>query len=181
MRELSHFIRGRGMRIGAIVAMVGLALLSACGRAPTDPVNRRDPSAFISSASLFDPARFAGDWRVVGSHTAGCVGAKQHWERTATGWDLSGVDCTGPAPAALSARADLVGPGGRIMPSGGYGDEALWVLWMDQDYRVAALGAPSGHHAVILAREGAAQRADLIAAAREVLAFNGYAPSGLAQ
>jgi len=47
------------------------------------------------------------------------------------------------------------------------------VLWVDQDYRVAVLGTPSGRWAMIVARPGAA-RADLVAAARDVLAFNGY-------
>jgi apolipoprotein D and lipocalin family protein len=163
------------------IMMIGAASLVGCAKTPPDaPQNRRDTAAQISSASLFEADRFAGEWRVEASHTAGCRGADQTWARRDYGWDISGIDCTGPAPAALSARADLVGPGGRIMPSGGYGDEPLWVLWMDQDYRVAALGAPSGHHAVILARPGAA-RADLISAAREVLAFNGYAPEGLAK
>lgn len=150
-----------------------VAVLAACAPAPDAPP-RRDADTRISSAVLFDPARFAGRWRVATSHTPGCTGAVQDWAAVAGGgYALSGIDCTGPAPAALGGRAIVTGPGGRITPEAGFGRDPVWVLWVDEGYRIAALGTPSGAWAMILVREGAA-RADLIAAAREVLAFNGY-------
>jgi apolipoprotein D and lipocalin family protein len=168
------------MRGVILAALMGLALFGCTKSTPFEPVNRRDPKALISSASLFEPNKFAGSWRVAGSYTPGCLGAEQVWKQASGGWDISGIDCSGPAPAALSGHADLIGPGGRILPKGGYGDEPLWVLWIDQDYRVAVLGAPSGHHAVILTRPGMA-RGDLVRAAKEVLDFNGFSPNGLAR
>ena len=160
--------------------VLGLVVFGCAKPKPVEPVNRRDPAALISSASLFEARKFAGTWRVAGSYTPGCIGAEQVWTQAAGGWDISGVDCTGATPAALSGHADLVGPGGRILPQGGYGDEPLWVLWVDQDYRVAVLGAPSGHHAVNLTRPGMA-RGDLLRAAKEVMDFNGFSPDGLAK
>lgn len=165
-----------------LIALVatGFAVFACAKSGPSGPVNRRDPAAFISSASLFEADKFAGTWRVAGSYTTGCTGAEQVWAQTSDGWDISGIDCSGATPAALSGHAKLTGPGGRISPVGGYGDEPVWVLWVDQDYRVAVLGAPSGHYAMILTRPGMA-RGDLLNAAREVLDFNGFSPKGLAQ
>ena len=73
----------------------------------------------------------------------------------------------------MQGRAALTGPGGRFAPDKGYRGTPVWVLWVDQDYRVAALGTPSGDWAVVLARPGMG-RGDLLGAAREVLDFNGY-------
>ena len=60
-----------------------------------------------------------------------------------------------------------------MAPDKAYGREPIWVLWVDQDYRVAALGTPSGTWAAVLVRPGKG-RGDLLTAAREVLDFNGY-------
>ena len=157
------------------MALAVLAVLAGCGaKAPPPGPSLRDPGVMISSAALFDPARFGGEWRVALSSTPGCGGAAQEWAWDGRGaYALSGVDCTGPAPARLKGGADLRGPGGRFLPDHGYAKAPIWVMWVDQDYRVAALGTPSGEWAVVLVRPGLA-RADLIGAAREVLDFNGY-------
>ena len=157
------------------VMVAGLLLLAACGaKAPAPTGSIRDPKVMITSAALFDPARFGGDWQVAMSATPRCGGAQQSWRWDGRGaYALSGVDCTGAVPAVLQGRAVLTGPGGRMAPDKGYGREPIWVLWVDQDYRVAALGTPSGAWAVVLVRPGKG-RGDLLAAAREVLDFNGY-------
>ncbi len=157
------------------MALTMLAVLAGCGaKAPPPGPALRDPGGVISSAALFDPARFGGEWQVALSSTPGCGGAAQSWHWDGRGaYQLSGIDCTGLAPARLEGRAPLVGPGGRMQPDRGYAQAPIWVLWVDQDYRVAALGTPSGAWAVVLVRPGMA-RADLMAAAREVLDFNGY-------
>lgn len=121
----------------------------------------------------FDAARFAGAWQVVESYTPGCAGTGMAWAAAGGGFALTGTDCTGAAPAPLDAAARMVGPGARIEAGRAFGGDPVWVLWVDQDYRVAALGTPSGRWAMIVARPGAAG-ADLLAAARDVLAFNGY-------
>lgn len=155
------------------IALLGLA---ACA-APAPPPGLRQPDTMISSAALFDPARFAGRWQVAASGVPGCAGAVQDWALQGAGYALSGVDCgAGTAPAALGGRLTLTGPGGRLTPDTGFGRAPVWVLWVDQDYRIAVLGTPSGSFGMILARDLPA-RPDLLAAAREVLAFNGYDPA----
>jgi len=152
---------------------------AACTKTP-DPKVPRNPEVRISSASLFDAGRFAGRWHVLQSYTPGCAGAEQNWQEAAPGrYALAGIDCTGAAPAALAGRAVVTGPGGRITPDIGFGRDVVFVLWVDQDYRMAALGTPSGRWGMILSRDPAG-RADLTRAAREVLAFNGYDLSRLA-
>lgn len=157
------------------VILVLLLALGACAPpAPPQPGSIRNPAAMISSAALFDPQRFGGSWRVVQTAAPGCGGARQDWLWDGRGaYALSGVDCAGLVPARLKGRAVLSGPGGRLTPSGGYGEEPVFVLWVDQDYRVAALGTPSGRWAVVLSRQ-MPPRDDLLKAAREVLDFNGY-------
>lgn len=49
----------------------------------------------------------------------------------------------------------------------------LWVIWIDDGYRTAAIGSPDSDIAFILDRKPKGG-ADRIVAAREVLAFNGY-------
>lgn len=154
----------------------GLALvLAGCVAAPEEPAPQsiRNPKAMISSAALFDGESFGGDWRVAASAVPGCAGASQSWRWMGQGYALSGIDCAGRVPSVLKGRATLTGPGARLDAKGGFGDEPIWVLWVDQDYRVAVLGTPSGRWGMVLSRQMPA-RDDLMRAAREVLDFNGY-------
>ena len=48
-----------------------------------------------------------------------------------------------------------------------------WVLWVDDDYRTAVVGVPSGRAGWILSRTPDLPE-DRLEAARDVLAFNGY-------
>ena len=175
-----------GVTRAAALALAGAVLLglAGCAKKPEAPEMRRDPAVRISSAVIFEPARFAGDWRVVASHTPGCLGATQHWQevvlRGTPAYQLSGTECTGARPGRLSGTAVVTGPGARFTPDTGFGRDPIYVMWVDQDYRIAALGTPSGSWALILARDSVAGRPDLTAAAREVLAFNGYDLSKLA-
>ena len=52
-------------------------------------------------------------------------------------------------------------------------DTELWVIWIDEGYRTAAVGSPDSDMVFILDRK-AKGGADRIAAAQEVLDFNGY-------
>ncbi|OCX64695.1 hypothetical protein BFP70_11040 [Thioclava sp. SK-1] len=134
----------------------------------------------ISSIVLFSPERFSGDWQVLESATQGCHGAPQHWRWDGTSrFTLSGVDCTGIKPTHLGGVAALTGPGARMMPDTGFGREPIWVLWVDQDYRIAVLGTPSGQFGQIIGRKGIEDRPDLRKAAREILEFNGYFPAAI--
>lgn len=51
----------------------------------------------------------------------------------------------------------------------------IWVLWVDEGYRTMALGTPSGRFGMILERGAGPTPSDRNAAAREILAWNGYA------
>lgn len=129
----------------------------------------------MSSVVLFDPARFAGSWRVAESAVPGCAGARQDWRWDGHGrWDVAGTDCTGGAPGRMSGKIALTGPSARFTPeNGAYGGARIWLLWADQDYRIAVLGTPSGSFATVLVRDYPA-RGDLLTAANRVLDFNGY-------
>ncbi|MEI4486993.1 lipocalin family protein [Frigidibacter sp. MR17.14] len=155
--------------------------LAACApKPPPVPPVVRDTRAFIASQALFDPARFAGDWYVVADvpppGRARCAITREHWQGGPGGFAVSGVACGPRGPAKLAGVAHVTGPG-RITPGGegrpDWGTEPIWVLWMDADARVAALGTPSGRFGAIVSRQPTA-RGDLVAAAREAMAFNGY-------
>ena len=81
-------------------------------------------------------------------------------------------------PSASSARASgsRSPTTGRIRPAAadpaGIGAE-WWVLWVDADYRTLVVGTPSGSFGMILNRTSDLPP-DRLAAAREVLAWNGY-------
>ncbi|GGH55787.1 lipocalin [Frigidibacter albus] len=166
-----------------VILRAALALLLAGCAAPGPGPGSRDPGAMIASAALFDPARFAGPWHVVADFPApgasGCGITREDWRLTAPGrFAVSGAACGPRGRTGFAGTAAVVGPG-RIDLSAGntrpdLGGEPLWVLWIDADYRVAALGTPSGRFGMMLSREPAA-RGDLYTAAREVLDFNGYA------
>ena len=154
-----------------IWAIFGMTVLGGCASEPAAP-SLRDPKAPISSASLFDGARFGGTWQVVASGVPGCSGAQNWAWNGRDAYQVSGIDCAGRTKP-LADRVVLTGPGGRMAARTGFGGEPIFVMWVDQDYRIAALGTPSGRWGMILSRQSPA-RPDLLKAAREVLDFNGY-------
>jgi len=56
---------------------------------------------------------------------------------------------------------------------GALAGQVLWVLWMDADGRTAAIGQPGGRLGWIMDR-AARGGADRIAAAREIMGWQGY-------
>ena len=87
--------------------------------------------------------------------------------------DLSG-DCV--TEDTVSAAAPLGQNRWRLT---GKESRDLWVIWVDDDFRTAAIGTPDGSYAWILDRksEGGTDR---LQAAREILEFNGYDTGRLA-
>lgn len=153
-----------------------LPLLAACsGKAPTDTAYRAQ-GAQISSNALFDPARFADVWHVVGAYGAetSCGPLAETWILTGPqSYQVTGTRCGPNGARAFVAPAQVTGPG-RITRDG----EVLWVMWVDADYRIAVIGTPDGRFGRILSRSPR-PRPDLLTVAREVLDFNGYDPAGL--
>lgn len=162
------------MRIMAV--MMTMLALAACARQePAAPVFR-DTARPIASAALFDWARFAGDWRVVARYPvaaeAGCAGGRVTYQPGVLDWQ-----CLGPAGELLSRRQGAASPAalpGRLAVDLGPGYPGeIWVLWVDFDYRTLVIGTPDGQAGWVLDRTDAIP-ADRIAAAREMLDFNGY-------
>jgi apolipoprotein D and lipocalin family protein len=80
---------------------------------------------------------------------------------------------------SLTAGARITGPGRlEISPGSGPAGATHWVLWVDEGYRSAVVGQPDGQGGAIWDRAAAMPR-DRLAAAREVLDFNGYDLAGL--
>lgn len=160
------------MRLSASLVLAALTL-AACAPAPQGLRNAETP---ISSAVAFDPARFADVWHVVAAYgtEARCGPLSETWVRTGPStYNVTGTRCGPTGARAFAETAAVTGPG-RIAR----GQEQLWVLWVDADYRVAVIGTPSGQFARVLSRTPGV-RDDLMRSARDVLRFNGYDPAGL--
>jgi len=181
------FPGGKGLTVPVLrtAALSGALLLAACGGAGPR-AGHRDPGVMIASAALFDPARFAGTWHVVADFpfpgAARCGITREDWRVTGPGrFAVAGSACGPRGVQGFAASAAVTGPGRIDLAADGrpdLGTDPLWVLWIDADDRVAAIGTPSGRFGMILSRSPAA-RGDLLAAAREALDFNGYALEGL--
>ena len=159
--------------------IAALLLVSACA-APAPDTGFRTGEGQIASAALFDPARFGDVWHVVSAFgpDAGCGPLAETWVATGPqSWAVTGTACGPAGSRAFSGAAQVTGPG-RITRNGLRGAEELWVMWVDADYRVATIGTPDGSFGRILSRSPDL-RADLDAAAREVMDFNGYDVSRL--
>ncbi|MCV2868802.1 lipocalin family protein [Defluviimonas sp. WL0002] len=162
------------------VALAALIALAGCGGAPSSAV--RDPSVTIASLALFDPARMSGTWHLAAAfgNEAACGALTESWTPRGDGsLAVRGEGCARSGRVTLDTVAMPSGPG-RFVRRGASGEEALWVLWVDAGDRVAVIGTPDGSFGRILSREPA-PRSDLLQAARDVLAFNGYDVARLAQ
>ncbi|MCB2127812.1 MAG: lipocalin family protein [Rhodobacteraceae bacterium] len=160
------------------ISLVAVLALLACATVPDTGLRRA--GAPISSSTAFDPARFAGQWWLVAAYgaEAGCGAVGENWVQTGPGrFEVTGQQCGPLGRGGFRTEASVVGPG-RIRRGSATGDEVLWVLWVDADYRVAVIGAPDGRFGRVLSRTPA-PRADLMQAARDVLRFNGYDPAAL--
>ena len=168
--------------------LAGLLLLSACGQTPEgNPTisflqSYRDPSVPIGSKADLDTDRYLGLWYEIARFPvpfeAGCVGVTAEYGLIEEGVVSVLNTCRDPdgsVRTAIEGQAEIVGPG-RLEVSfanvpfirGDY-----WVLWVDEGYRTAVVGAPNGRSGWILNREPTIP-ADRLNAAREVLDFNGY-------
>jgi apolipoprotein D and lipocalin family protein len=142
----------------------------------------RDVDTQISSKAVFEPARYFGVWHEVARFPvpfeAGCVGVTAEYGLRDDGL-LSVLNICRNADGAEKSRiegtAEIVGPG-RLkvrFATVPFVAADYWVLWTDEDYRTAVVGAPNGRSGWILNRTPDV-REDRFQAARDVLAFNGY-------
>lgn len=142
----------------------------------------RDTTKPIASKAVFDPARYLGTWYEVARYPVfferGCVGVTATYGMNDDG-SISVLNiCRNPdgtIASQIEGAAEIVGPG-RLkvsFPSVPFGASDYWVLWIDESYRTAVVGAPDGKSGWILNRTPQIPT-DRLNAAREVLDFNGY-------
>ena len=145
--------------------------LVACAPAPTarpapSDITFRNPSANIGATTRFDPVRFAGDWHVVarfveGGETAAhdviAVTYQQGKDRIVV------VASEGAQTYAYDGTAVL-------RPKRG---EPLIIMWVEEGFRTAVLGTPSGRIGYILDRKPNPRKGRL-KAATEILKFYGW-------
>lgn len=150
-------------------------ILSACVAFPT----YRDTDVPISSMARFDPAEYAGLWYEVASFPVpfqtGCRNTTASYTARSNGLlDVVNRCDTDDGPEMISGTAEIVGPGRLAVRLEGVPFSAdYWVLWVDEGYRTAAVGVPSGRAGWILNRTPEIP-ADRLRAAKRVLEFNGY-------
>lgn len=144
----------------------------------------RNTSVQMTSMAVFEPERYAGLWYEVARFPApfqkGCSNTEAEYAVIGPGTLSVRNSCMkDDALSVITGSAKVVGPGrlkvrlGNIPFAGDY-----WVLWVDEDYRTAVVGAPSGRVGWILNRTPTITP-DRLNAARQVLDFNGYRLSDL--
>lgn len=149
----------------------------------------RDTEAPIASKAVFEPDRYVGLWYEVARYPvpfeAGCVGVTAEYGLREDGL-LSVLNiCRNPdgsERSRIEGSAEIVGPG-RLQvrfPSVPFVAADYWVLWTDETYRTAVVGAPNGRSGWILNRDPQIPP-DRLNAARAVLNFNGYDLSRLVE
>ncbi len=166
-----------------LIAALGLSIvLAGCAGGPS---GYRDTSVTIASAAAFDPVRYAGRWYEIARFPVpfqtGCTDTVAAYALRDDG--RLGVTNTcriDGQPRRIEGDARLVGPGRLAVrfDTVPFLSAPYWVLWVSEDYRSAVVGVPSGRAGWILHRDPA-MPADRLAAAREVLDFNGYDVSRL--
>ncbi len=158
-------------------ALLALLVLAACGRGAPEPVpvaeapSFRDRAQLIASTTRGTAQDLTGEWVISQSYPGQPLAAPGTRVVVAPGaggavlWRFSGAAGDGEV-------ATVTGLPGRFVPGAGGGPE-LWVLWVDDDFRTAAVGTPDGSIGWIMNRPGEAS-GDRTAAAREVLEWSGY-------
>lgn len=161
-----------------LLVVLASLVLSGCGTV------YRDRDAALTSMAVFEPERYAGLWYEVASFPtpfqAGCTNTQADYGLREDGTLSVRNSCfRNGSLTVIEGSARVVGPGRLEVRLNGVPFPAdYWVLWVDGDYRTAVVGTPSGKAGWILNREPSI-RADRLAAAEEVLRFNGYDVSQL--
>ena len=149
-----------------------LAVLAGCaGPAPETAQGLRDSKALIGATSRYDAARFKGPWLVRDSFGDGV--AQVALVETTKGPAFQLCSQVGCGDGGTLWLAQKQGQGRYALSRPDGSTRTLWVLWVDEGFRTAVVGNPAGDFGWILDRS-ASGGADRIAAAREILDFNGY-------
>lgn len=144
--------------------------LAACVSAPA--VTRqafRNPAAPIYSAASLDSARLSGTWAEAGAMQPRNSACRRGGGMTIKAGRVDYRLCIGGRMARGQGALRQIGPGRFTLPGLA---APVWVLWVDTDHRTLVLGTPKGGFASILDRGTISP--DRLAAAREILDWNGY-------
>ncbi len=158
--------------------LVLLLLLAGCAAIPS--ARYRDTSVPISSAAAFDAERYQGRWYEIARFPVpfeeGCAGVTATYALQPDG-TLSVANTCRQADGSqrrITGTATPDGPGRLRVRLGAVPLAApYWVLWVDEGYRTAVIGMPSGQAGWVLNRSPEIP-VDRWQAALEVLRFNGY-------
>ena len=142
-----------------------------------DPVQGYRQDGPITSIVFFDAARMAGTWSEVAAfrppQAPSCQNARATFTPRPDGaMDLIQSTCARLSPVQMKGIAVLTGPGRLTVTLEGQ-TETWWMLWVDESYRTAVIGMPSGKFGFILNRDPVIPR-DRLNAARQILEWNGY-------
>lgn len=124
------------------------------------------------SNAVLDPSRLVGRWVQVADFATASNACKPGGVEIsrAQGLQVAYRLCLSGAQVQGAGVMQPDGPGRFVVPGQ---PGPWWVLWADADYRTLVIGTPNGRLGFILNRDGALP-ADRLAAAREILDWNGY-------
>ncbi len=171
-------MHGLRRRLLGLLPALALALAACAVVAPS----YRDTTVPMTSIADLDAARYAGRWYEIArfpvTFQEGCTATTAEYTLRPDG-SLGVVNTcrqgspTGPV-RRIEGQARPAGPGRFAVSFRGIPFEGpYWVLWVDEGYRTAVVGTPSGRAGWILNREPRIPP-DRLRAAREILEWNGY-------
>ena len=162
--------------------LTAIPLLAAASCGTVLGPSYRDDGVQIASSANFDASRYVGRWYEVARYPnpfqADCPGAIAEYGLSDTPGVLTVtntcLNAAGQPTDVITGTATDEGLGRLSVRLQGVPVAApYWVLWVDEGYRTAVVGAPNGRVGWILNRDPDIP-ADRLTAAREVLDFNGY-------
>lgn len=163
-----------------LIRCLALALLAGCVAFPS----YRDTEIEMTSMAVFDPVRYGGTWYEIAKFPVpfqeGCTGTTARYAVAEQGLLTVQNTCRKEGDlTTIDGTARVVGPGRlKVRLAGVPFGADYWVLWVDEGYRSAVVGVPSGRAGWILNRDPVMPE-DRYRAAISVLEFNGYDVSRL--
>ncbi len=154
-----------------------LLLLCACA-APAPRIDGFRDGGPIYSNAVLDLSTITGNWAQVAAFSAAttnCRPGGAEFTSGPSGLSVTARLCLNGSDISYRGPVAITGPG-RLTPTARATrplDREWWVLWADVDLRTLVIGTPDGSFGFILNRGGPLPP-DRLAAARDILDWNGY-------